>query len=344
MQQLRLLSTTALLTGFIWVSADQLVTETADLPVTIVVRGEPNGKMVVSAAESASETFTVSVSGRQADVAALRDGGTIPVVLTLRDEAIQTRGLGPLNVPLRDALRHMTSAFGDCVIESVKPPTLAAVIDRLIDVEVPVRVRPGSVEYAVEPRVDQDTVTVTILQSTYADIEASNPRIMLDAESYFKNQPEDEPIKLSARVEPTIETDQGTYSAVEVTPETVTLRATLRRHLTQATIQAVPIKFQLSPNIHRQYSIEFRQENPDETLRITVIGIPEEVDRLASGERKTFAVIAIGNPGTLAGGSYDFYEPQFNLPAGVRLVEDQAIPSFEIRLVPREQPATADGN
>ena len=90
MQKLRLLSTTALLTGFIWVSADQLLTETADLPVTIVIKGEPNSKMVVSPASGASELFTVTVSGRQAEVAALRDSGTIPVVLMIRDEAIQT--------------------------------------------------------------------------------------------------------------------------------------------------------------------------------------------------------------------------------------------------------------
>ncbi len=334
---------TALLTIFVWVSADQLVRETAELPVSISIKSEPNSRMVISLGEGAPESFTVSVSGRQADVTALREAGTIPVILTLRDEAIQTRGLGLLNIPLRDALRHMTSAFGSCVIHAVTPPTLSAIIDRRVDVSLPIRVRPGSVEYAVEPRVDLDTVTVTILQSTYDGIQESNPRITLDVESYFKNQPEDVPVKLSARIEPVVETEQGSYAAFAVTPETVTVRATLRRRLKEGTIQAVPIKFRLSPNVHHRYDIEFRKENPDETLRINVIGIPEEVDRLVSGERKTFAVIALSNPGPLAGGVFGFYEPEFNLPPGVKLVEDQTVPSFELRLVPRKTPSAADG-
>ena len=75
------------------------------------------------------------------------------------------------------------------------------------------------------------------------------------------------------------------------------------------------------------------------------MGPPDEVDKLVSGQRKTFAVINLGNPDSLAGDSYQFFKPEFSLPPGVELADDQLIESFEIRLLrrPETTPGTERG-
>ncbi len=342
MQQMRLLFTTALLTIFVWASADQLVTETADLPVTISVQAEPNSDMVVTMSPGEPAGFRVTVSGRQADVAALREAGTLPVTLTLKDAVIGGREIGPLTLSLRDELRANPAAFGSCVVQRTDPSTILVLLDQYIAVAVPVRVRSSSLDFAVDPRVEPEMVTVRILKSIHQGMKDAGPRMVLDVESYLKNQPQAEPIKLEVPLAPEVQTDRGSYPVFRVTPDTVTLRATLRRRLMRATIQVVPIKFQVGPNVHRGYDIEFRKESQPETLSVDVVGPPEEVERLVSGERKTFAVIAIGGPEPFADGAFQFVEPEFNLPPGVELAEDQPLPSFEIRLVPRALPSPGE--
>ncbi|MEE9295875.1 MAG: hypothetical protein V3W34_13060 [Phycisphaerae bacterium] len=337
MQQLRLLSTTGLLTLFIWVSADQLLQETADLPVSITVQAEPNSDMVVNAAPGAPETFTVTVSGRQTDVAALREHGIGPIVLTIKEGPSQGRDLGKLNLSLGDELRANTSAFGGCVVQNVSPATMPVIIDRRVDITLPVRVQPGGLDYAVEPQVDPETVQATILQSTYDRVHAANPHITLDAELYLKNQPEEQAVKLQVPLPPVAVSDTESLTPFRISPDTVTLRATLRQRLKRGTIPAVPIKFLVSPNVHRRFDIEYREENPPETLRIDVVGPPQIIDKLVSGERKTFAVIALKSPDPIAEAPYEFFEPQFRLPPGVELAENQSVPTFEIKLVPRDQ-------
>lgn len=335
MQQLRLLSTTALLTLFIWISADQLVTKTADIVVHITVRSEPNSDMVVTPTPNAPTSFTVTLSGRQVDVSVLRETGVATVELALRDEVVRDRELGVLNLALRDEFRASATAFPGFAVKKVDPPTMQVMLDRRIKVEVPVKVRSSSLEYAVDPRVDPESVQVTILQTLYDAISSAGPRIVVDAESYLRNQPEGRAVNLDVPLQPTVQTDRDAYDVIGVTPDTVKLRATLRLRLARGTIQAVPLKLLISPDVQQSYVIEFREENPDVTLSIDVIGPPEEVERLVKGERKTFAVINPGSPGRFAGGAYQFFAPQFDLPPGVKLAEDQAIPSFEIRLVPR---------
>ncbi len=334
------MSTTALLTVFVWISADQLVTKTADIGVNIVVRAEANSDLVVGATVGTPTRFTVTLSGRQADVAALRDTGVAMVELTLRDAAVRDRDLGELSLSLRDELRNSASAFVGFAIESVDPPTMLVMLDRRIQVDMPVQVRSSSLVYAVDPSVEPELVKVSILQTVYEAIAPAGPRIVLDAETYLSSQPAGEAINLDVPLQPTLQTDQATYEAIGVAPDTVKLRATLRLRLSQGTIQAVPVKLLVSPHIQQEYDIEFRAENPDMTLTIDVVGPPEDIERLINGDRRVFAVINPGSPG--AGGAYQFFKPQFDLPTGVRLADEQTIPEFEIRLVRRVQPASAE--
>lgn len=344
MQQLRLLATTVLLTLFIWASADQLVTSTAQFSVTIAVQSEPTSMMVITAAPGGPKHYMVTVKGRQKDVAALRDAGALPITLTLKDEIIADHALGPFNVVLRDELLANPTLFGSCVVRSVKPATLAVVLDRRVVKPVPVRLRSAGIDFAVDPSIDPGTVDVNIRQTLFEEIEAANPRITLDGDAIFKNQPADEPLKLQIPIQPNIDTDRGPRAAISAKPDTITVRATLRKQLAHGTIQAVPIKFLVSPNVYKRYNVEFRDENPIETLRIGVVGPAKTVEKLVSGETKTFAVIAVSTPDPFAEGAYQFYKPEFQLPPDVAIADEKDIPSFEIRLVPQPPAAQPNAN
>jgi hypothetical protein len=334
-QQIRLLTTTALMTIFIWVSADQLLREEAELPVVFTVRAGPNSDIVIDKSPDTPDTFLVTVSGRKRDIAALREGGTLKINITVNDDAFQGRTTGSLSLSLRDELRANPSYLTGYDIKHVKPPNIIVNVDRLIDVNVPVRLLRGGLDYAVDPVVDPPNVDVRVLQSVYDRIASANPRVLLDLADTLLDRPEGEALKVSVPLIGEILTDRETLQVAAIEPETVTIRTTLRSRLKQGTINAVPIKFQASRTVYDRFNIEFRDENPPETIRIDVRGVPEQVDRLVSGELKTAAVIVLISPSGVDGGDFQFYTPRFDLPDGIELLNERELPTIEIRLSPR---------
>lgn len=340
MQQLWLLSGTAALTLLIWVSADQLATKKVEMSVRIVVRAEPNSNLIIKSMEDASQRYLVTLSGRQSDVSRLGDLGARDIVITIKDSTVSGQGLGQQTLSLLEELQARQSDFAGCTALHVEPATIQIKVDRRIEREVSIHAHLGNLDYSVEPRVDPATARVTVLQTEWDRIKNANPRIVLDAVSDMGNQPEGEPIRLEVPLVSVIKNDGSDVAALSVIPKTVTLRATLRRRRKAGTIQAVPVKFLVSQSVWNRYDVQFRQANPPETLRVHVVGPPDEVDKLVGGQRKTFAVITVGSPDSMPDGSFQFFKPEFNLPPGVKLADDQVTESFEIRMVRRAEPAS----
>lgn len=334
MEQFRLLSGTAVLTVLIWVSADQLLTETQELDVTIALRTEPNSDFVLGFVEGSPTRFRITASGRQGDLNILRDQGRLE--LTVGDAVLLTSDLGLRDLNLQDRFRERGLVFAGCAVLRVQPAVAKVYVDRRMSVEVPIVARFGNLGYVVEPRVDPDRVHVTIMQTIYDRVRTANPRVALDVETYLANQPEDEPVRISGiplRAE--IESDLGPVLVESVSPDTVTLRATLRRRWKTGTIQAVPIKLLGSGRVLNKFVIEFKNPNPPDTMSLKVVGPAAEVDRLVSGELKVFATISITGSTARWPDDYGFCFPQFDLPPSVQLADDQITPKFDIRLVPR---------
>ena len=94
MQHVRLLTYTTILTGLVWASADQLLIETVELPVKILVTAAPNSGLVVQAAGDVPETHLVTLAGRKAAVAKLRQRETPEVTLKLGGECVSASSDG----------------------------------------------------------------------------------------------------------------------------------------------------------------------------------------------------------------------------------------------------------
>jgi len=344
MQNLRLWFATVFVTLVIWVSADQLLTESVELPVAISIRPERGSDYVITPLDTSVRKYVVTFSGRQADMNKLGDIVSTPVVLTVTDEVLGSKSLGRQNLVLVDELRSREAEFPGVAVTRVDPPTAAINVDRRVVHEVPIVLQRGALDYTVEPRVQPSVARVTVLQTEWERIQSANPRSVVNAEGDLAKQPEGEPIKLDVPLAAALRTDVGDLPVIDVSPSTVEVRATLRRRRKTGTIQAVPIKFLAGQILWNRYHVEFRQPNPPETLRISIVGPPEEVDRLVSGERKTFAILSLAGSDSFEENTYQFYKPEFNLPPGVELAEDQTIESFEIRLVRRPPPpAGPDG-
>lgn len=332
MPQTRLFVTTAVLTIFLWVSADQLLTESVEIRCTTRVQTEPGSGMVVRL-DDPGEVFRVTVAGRQNDVRKLRDRGSFPILLTLRDDDVGGGTVGPFAFPLLDKLRRDPAHFPNCLVRSVDPESLRVTLDRKVTVPVPIAIRPGKLDYSVEPNLEPRFAQVTLLESDYRRVAGNNPRLAIDVEGLCQNQPVDTPLKLDVGLRRDLESDAGTVVALDISPQTASLTATLRQQRKSGTIQAVPVKLQLNLRILRQFDVEFRDPNPPETLSVRVVGPPELVDKLVAGEIRIVASISPGSDASVAG-SFQFFAPEFNLPTGVEL--DKGFDErFEIRLVPR---------
>lgn len=335
MNNLGLWGATILCTLVIWVSADQLLTESVELPIPITPRSERGSDFVVTPLDESVRRYLVTFSGRQGDTNKLRDMASAPVELTLSDEFLADKGVGSHKLRLVEELRSRPATIPGVTVTRVDPPELSVIVDRRLVQEVPVTIQTGRLDYAVEPRVQPSVVRVTLLQTQWDRVRNANPRVIVDAEGDLAKQAEGVPVKLDVPMAAMLRSDIGDVPVMSVRPSVVEIRATLRRRRKSGTIQAVPIKFLGGRMLWNQFSVEFRQPNPPETLRIDVVGTPEEVDKLVSGELKTFAVLSLAGSGSFEENTYQFYKPEFNLPQGVQVAEDQIIESFEIRLVRR---------
>ncbi len=339
MQQLSLISATLALTLLVWASADQLITEVTEVSVALTVEAEPDSEWVVTSLAKPSQRFRVTLRGRQADVARLRETGSPRMTLTISDSGLVDKRLGPQSIPLLAELLEKRSEFANCTPLSVSPASLVIHVDRRLEKVIPVVARAGRLEFTVEPRIDPNSVSATLLETDWARVADAQPRLLLNVESDLANQPEDQPVEINVPLPDLITTELGNLDALELKPRTVTVRATVRKRMKTATIQAVPVKFMGSHSLWNDYDIEFRRPDTPETLRVDIIGPADEVDGLAAGQHKLFAVIKLTTPDAGSGASFQFFEPEFRLPPGVKLAPEQSFDRFEIRLIRRNQNA-----
>lgn len=323
MAQLKLVAMSAVVTVLVWMSADQLLTESATLQVTLEPVAAAGDSYTLSARDPAAR-FQVVLSGPRDVITRFRESGPWTIQLP-----VEARTTGPISVPVLGALRKSRTQFSGLTVDSVVPEYLEVIVDREITRLLPVWVDKGTLEYDVDPTVEPDRVQVTISQQRFSAIPAEKRHLVLQAEGLLRNRKKGEllsfPVPLEAKVD---------GIDVKVVPAQVNLRATVRElHITD-TIAAVPIRFSSSVDLLNEYGIELRDQTTLLTQPITVRGPAELVDRLVAGDIKVTGLIALNRDDTLDPGRYRAKRPTFvGLPPGVELATPEAIESIEFRLV-----------
>ena len=323
MQQVKLITATGVLTLLIWTTANQLLSESIEVQVTVKPAPTGDSRMMVATDPPDQNTFRIRLRGPRRIVDQVRKGGLQGVSLPVRD---LPNGVYPIDV--KEQLSGHPDQFYGLRIEAVEPAVVNVVIDHLVTRMMPVHIERGALEYEVPPTVEPAEVEVEISELALAELGPAKRRISLDVAALLRHRPKGQALEIpGVRLPPEVD---GVN--VRLAPNTVTVYATLRERSKTATIAAVPVHVAASFEVFSRFRVETRDGSTLITRAITVRGPPEAVDRLvAGGTRATGLIFLTGELAALPE-EYHELEPTFDLPAGVELAGPVA--PVEFRLVP----------
>lgn len=323
MQQVKLITVTGVLTLLIWTTANQLLSESIEIQVTVEPAPTGDARMMVATDPPDQHTFRVRLVGPRRIVDQVRKGGLGPVSLPVRD---LPNGVYPIDV--KEQLSGHSDQFHGLRIEAVEPAVVNVVIDHLVTTMMPVQIERGGLEYEVPPTVEPAEVEVEISELALGELEPAKRRISLDVAALLRHRPKGQALEIpGVRLTPEV----GGVD-VRLAPNTVTVFATLRERSKTATIAAVPVHAAASFEVFSRFRIETRDGSTLITRAITVRGPPEAVDRLVAGGTRATGLIVLTGELAAVPGEYHELEPIFDLPAGVELAGPVA--PVEFRLIP----------
>ncbi|HUU83218.1 MAG TPA: hypothetical protein VM243_06910 [Phycisphaerae bacterium] len=327
MEQVKLIAVTVVVTLLIWTTADQLLSETDVMEVTVDPLPAMGTSMIVGTDPPGQNRFKMTLTGPKRAMDQVRREGGLNVTIRIPGDLPS----GSRRIDVKEALADYPEQFRGLRVESVDPPEINLLVDHPQTVTMPVRVERGDLDYEVPPTVEPQEVRVTISELALRSLEGRQ-RVVLDVEDLLRGRPEGLPQRIEGVPLPT------RLGGVEVTlePDTVTVFATLREQVKTGTVAAVPIIVGSSADVFNQYRVETRDGTTLITRAVPVRGPPAVVDRLVNKDIRLTGLIYLTRD--LAARADEFRElvPTFDLPPGVRLAGP--VSPVVLRLVPREEP------
>ena len=200
MEQVKLISVTAVLTLLIWATAHQFVSETAEIDVTVHPEPLEGGGLIVTTDPPGLERFRLTVTGPKRIVDQVRDEARADRLPPLKIP-VRERPNGRYPVDVRDALSAYRDQLRGLQIDRVVPAEVTVVIDHLRTVTMPVYIDPGLLDYDVPPQAEPAEVAVTIPETALKKL--VQRRVPLSGDDLFRNRPQGEPQTISGVVLPT---------------------------------------------------------------------------------------------------------------------------------------------
>lgn len=331
MEQVKLLSMSALLALLIWTSADALVNETEIVRVEFqpVPEAGTAGLLVVPA--EPGKTFEVEVSGPRSIIEEVRGDGALPVRVPVVD-----RPTGRATVRLDRSLVKQTlidanSAFRKLAIGAVQPGEIDVIVDHMVTRDIEVVIGRTTLSYETPPRPQPSTVELRLRESVLADWPAGSPfqiDIASDVDAHMRSQTPGTPV----RKRYTLDTRPFGPGATIANPD-VEVTATVQAERVTEEIRTVPILFAVSfSNLARSLRPVDRDGNDLSlmTQRIEVSGSPADVARLQSGETRVFGVLQLKQEDFESPGTLNLAIPEFHLPPGIDLASDPMPIEFQL--------------
>jgi hypothetical protein len=333
MEQVKLLSLTAVLTILIWWSADSLVNERMMLGVTVDPRPPVNSPDMRVAVEGEAPLFQMEVSGPRKTIEEFRSKGGLKVRLTIPD-----RPTGPYTMPLdrsaiKQALSDQWRNFRKVSVNAIDPTSLPLQIDHIVTKTVEIVARRLALSYEVAPQLQPTSATVRMRESEFNKLppgQALQIGIGPDVERVLKDQPAGRsvsvPITLDAR---------RFGPDATITPSRVDVTATVQAERATADIPTVPILFAVSfANLEKRLRPVTRDGDPLPlvTQTITVTGPRADVARLQRGETRAYGTIQLKQEDFEILNVVKLVTPEYRLPKGIELAHPAS--PIEFKLVP----------
>ena len=326
MQHIQLIASTVVLTLLIWVAADQSLTDSAEIHITVVPVIREGTAMLVDLADPDDGDLTVRVVGPRKR---LDDLGRFSDPIQLPIDVAET---GEHRIELRQRLAALREPFVGLTIDSVSPSTLRVIVDRYVNQSVPVELEQGSLGLEEVLRVEPATVTVRIRERHWREIAARSPTFLIPSiEARLRGRPEGELIEEGVFLDSTL-----LGKPVDPTPNRVLVRGKLLRQLATESLPAVNVGFFFTrPQLFNDYMLDFPDPDIVLTQTITVRGPRDSLDRLLRGDPRVVGIIMVTRDDIAAGEEFRTVVPTFHLPPEVELVDRPA--PVEFRLLPRER-------
>lgn len=332
MEQIKLLSMTAILTLLIWAGADSLVTETATIGVTFEpAPATPESEMLVRA-ETPGMLFELQLHGPRRTVEVAREAAPIRLRWPVAD-----RPTGKAAVALdRDTLEQQLAAgsreFQKLSVGGVQPTELPLMVDHMVRREVEITAGRLALTYEGRPRIEPAKVAVRMRESKLKELEAAGQWQVLDVSSEFERLIREKPAGVAVTV--VVPLDPRAYGPdAEFAPKAVEVTAAVQSTRTQAEIPAVPIRLAMSFSTLRRGYQAVTADGTELTLvtqTISVAGPAEEIGRLVRGDTRAYGVIQLRDTDLAQLGVLRSFEPEFQLPRGVELTRKPAPIEFKL--------------
>lgn len=333
MEQVKLLSTTIILTLLIWWSADSLVNEAVSVNVTFEAVPEAAATDMLVKVDAPSRPFEMQISGPRRIVEDVL--GQAPLHARLR---ISDRSTGPATIRLdRESLKRemaeQWNEFRELTIVSVNPDSLPVTVDHWITRDVNIVLKRLGLAYDFEPQPKPTSTTVRMRESRLQDLpegQALQIDVSGEVERLLKEQPAGHSVTVTIPVTP----DQRVFGRdARLMPPTVEVTATVKAQRGTASISTVPILVAVSfANLGKPYRAVARDGSPLSlvTQTITVTGPADEVTRLARGATRVYGIIHLKQDDLEQLDVLKLMTPEYHLPPGVELAETP--PAIEFRL------------
>lgn len=333
MEQVKLLSTTAVLAVLVWAAADSLVNEAVSIGVTFeVVPTTANSPMLIELVDPADGSFELEISGPRRIVEDVQSQAPLRARLRIPD-----RPTGPNDITLdkeflERELIEQFNEFGRLTVVSVQPATLAIDVDRMVSKAVGITLKRLTLPYDIEPQLKRTSTTVRMRESRYSESAPAGEPLQLDISADVDRLFRERPAGQSATIPVTL--DASSFgSDAELTPGSVDVSATVKAQRSTAEIAAVPILLAVSfANLEKPYRPVARDGGALGIVAptITVTGPTEDVAKLVRGDTRAYGIIRLKEVDLEELGAVKLMTPEYYLPPRLELAEPPQPVEFKL--------------
>lgn len=334
MEQVKLLSLTAILTALLWAGANSLVNEIGHVRVRFSVSARPGSDLLVESATAAStQLFELQVLGPRKVVEKLQTLDPSTYLLLVDDRSLGASDFVLDPETIEPSLRAHRKEFESIHVVSVRPNRLPIVVDRMVTVEGSVVAKRLSLTYEEAPHVHPNTVSVRMRESLLGKSGQVDGRLNIDISAELEKLLKNKPAGQSTKVAVNLDSNPFGRDA-RFTPDRVEITATVKADRSTMEVPTVPIRPVISfANLAKPLVAVARDGSPLElvTQAIIVTGPTEDVAKLARGDTRAFGLIQLKEADLEELGVLMSRQPEFYLPPGIRLARET--PPIEFRLV-----------
>lgn len=337
-EQVKLLSMTAILTLLIWASADSLVNDVMTVRVTFDVVPRSNPDMIVELDPQAdAQAWEMQISGPRKILEDIHDREPLHLRLKIGD-----RPIGPAMIPLtREQLKRelvgQGNEFRRITVLSVKPANLAIVVDRMIQGNFDVVMNRLTLAYDNEPQLRRTTAAARLRESLYVSLPRTGKRPQIDISAEVERLLRSKPPGENVTFQVTLDVTPLGPGAV-LSPAQIEGSATVKAQRSTVDIPTVPIKPVLSfANLGHPYQAVAADGVPltlvTQTIRVT--GPTDDVMKLRRGETRAFGFVQLKEADLQQLGVLRAWTPELRLPPRIQLAQPPQ--SIEFKLVDRSR-------